>query len=76
MRRMRTKPVKYLLTVVGLIATTLADSVGAIQSELSKKGAILFPLIEERLNILAIGIILLGGMLFLLNRVRQRADRR
>ena len=39
-------------------------------------GGVVFPGIEERMNIIAVGVVLLGGLIFLLNRLRQEADRR
>lgn len=42
----------------------------------SSRSPVLFPGIEERMNILALGVVLLGGLIFLLNRLRQKSDRR
>ncbi len=41
----------------------------------SIKGPVVLPPIEERMNVLAVGVILLGVLIFLLSRLRQRRDR-
>ena len=37
---------------------------------------VVFPGVEDRINVMAVGVVLLGGLIFLLNRLRQEADRR
>ena len=34
------------------------------------------PTMEEQLNVLAVAVVVLGVLLFLINRLRQRADKR
>lgn len=42
----------------------------------SQGSTVVFPGIEERMNILALSVVLLGGLVFLLNGLMQRADKR
>lgn len=66
-----------LILFLNLSAGIAQDSLkrgNAMQTQPIEKG-VNFPVFEDRMTVLAIGIIAVGGLAFLLSTKRRRADR-